>query len=223
MNEGLVIFVAIGTAVIVVIRLVNALNRASGSSWTRPHGDSPDGADAEGAPTKPKKKKKRKKKPDAAPGEGDNVLAAAMEGASQPRARHYAFAHQFLRSVTVTNPAVWKGVRAAAASGAIDKILERMWDEVDEAPGQDSGHAPTGDALEDGVLIRMSDPDGMTECYSIAILEGDDGPRYFTLEKSLMNAVLCEWTDAAHVNFGPCAIDDATFVAAARSKVAPAN
>jgi hypothetical protein len=67
----------------------------------------------------------------------------------------------------------------------------------------------------------MSDPEGMTECYWVAILEHGDRPRYFTLEKSLANAVLCEWTDDAHVNLGPCEIDEATFVAAARSKVAP--
>ncbi len=146
-----------------------------------------------------------------------------VEQAGQARAKHYAFAHQFLRKVTVTNPAVWKGVRAAAKAGAIDGILERMWSELDEMPGQDSGHAPTGAALDDGVLIRMSAPEGMPECYAVAILEHDDQPRYFTLEKSLMGAALCEWTDEAHVNFGPCENDEATFLAAARAKVAPSN
>lgn len=156
------------------------------------------------------------------PGGAGDDASAHEAGPVQARARHYTFAHQFLRKVTVTDPTLWAGVRAAARSGAIAAILERMWDEVDEAPGQDSGPAPTAEALDDGVLIRMSAPEGMTECYAIAIL-GREAPRYFTLEKSLENAVLCEWTDDAHVNFGPCAVDDATFVAVARSKVEPSS
>lgn len=206
-SDPIVAFVVIGAAVIVVLRLVRVLNGASGSSWTKPR-------EREGEDDAPKKKKKkRKKKP------------PASEEASigQARAKHYAFAHQFLRAVTVTNPAVWNGVRAAAATGAIDGILRRMWGELDEQPGQDSGSAPTGKALDGGVLIRMSAPEGMPECYWVAILEHDGGPRYFTLEKSLANAMLCEWADDVHMNLGPCEIDEATFVAAARSKVAPPN
>ena len=206
----LLAFIGIGAAVIAVIRLVGVLNGASGSSWTKPRGDAPDEAQDD-APKK-KRKKRRTKRP------GSDEVSSG-----QARAKHYAFAHQFLRSVTVTNPAVWKGVRAAAATGAIDSILRRMWDELDEAPGQDSGSAPTGTALDGGVLIRMSAPEGMPECYWVAILEHEDRPRYFTLEKSLTSAMLCEWTDEAHRNLGPCEIDEATFVAAARSKLAPPN
>lgn len=212
MSDGsgaVVIFLGIGAAVIVVLRLVNVLNGASGSSWTKPRGDAPE--EPEEPDDAPKKKKKRKKK----------RPASEETSSGQARAKHYAFAHQFLRSVTVSNPAVWEGVRAAAKTGAIDAILRRMWNELDEAPGQDSGPAPTGTALDAGVLIRMSEPDGMPECYWVAILEHEGTPRYFTLEKSLMNAVLCEWTDDAHLNLGPCEIDEATFVAAARARVAP--
>jgi len=156
------------------------------------------------------------------PGAAADDAPADGAAPAHARAKHYTFAHQFLRKVTITDPTLWAGVRAAARSGAIAGILERMWDEVDEAPGQDSGPAPTAEALDDGVLIRMSAPEGMTECYAIVIL-GREEPRYFTLEKSLENAVLCEWTDEAHVNFGPCPVDDATFVAAARSKVEPST
>ena len=213
----IVAFIVIGAAVIVVLRLVKVLNGESGSYWTKPRGDAHD-EEPEAQDDAPKKKRRKKKRPVAS-----EEVVVANESSGQARAKHYAFAHQFLRSVTVANPAVWKGVRAAAATGAIDGILRRMWSELDEQPGQDSGAPPTGEALDDGVLVRMSVPEGMPECFWVAILEHEDGPRYFTLEKSLTSAMLCEWTDDAHRNLGPCEIDEATFVAAARSKVASPN
>lgn len=107
-------------------------------------------------------------------------------------------------------------MRAAAAAGAIDGILERMWNDMDDMPGQESGRAPTGDAIDDGIVIRMSDPQGSTECYWIAILEREDHPRYFTLEKSVMTpAVICEWTDEAH--------ESAAIASTALTSVVPAS
>lgn len=159
-----------------------------------------------------------------APTPADASLDMHDDDAGRPRAKHYAFAHQFLRRVTVGKKEVWNGVRAAAAAGAIDDILRRMWEDMDETPGQDSGGPPTGEAIDGGVLIRMSEPRRTTECHLIAILASADQPRYFTLERSLVvPAVLCEWTDEAHVNYGECAVDEETFLAAARSKLEPSS
>lgn len=146
------------------------------------------------------------------------------DDAGSPRAKHYAFAHQFLRQVTVTKREVWNGVRGAAAAGALDDILRRMWEDMDDMPGQDSGGPPRGVAVDGGVLIRMSEPERTTECHVIAILGKGELPRYFTLEKSMIvPAVMCEWTDEAHLNYGECAVDEETFLAAARSKLEPSN
>ncbi len=228
--SGLLALLAFAFVVVLVIRAINA-GSGGGSSWTRTRGEMPDDAPPPEPDAAKKKKKRKKKRREGAAGEESPLLAAMRADLEtmaandvSPRMKHYTFAHQFLRRVTVSKPAVWEGVRAAAAAGAIDGILERMWNDMDDVPGEDSGRAPTGDSIEDGVLIRMSDPRGSTECYSIAILEHGDQPRYFTLEKSVMvSAVLCEWTDDAHVNYGECAIDEKTFVAAARSKLEPSN
>lgn len=216
--SGLLALLSFAFVVMIIIRAVSGGSRG-GSSWARPRGDVPDDEPAPDEAETPKKKRKKKKRKRA-----EAEMAEMTDDSSRPRAKHYAFAHQFLRQVTVTKKEVWNGVRAAAAAGAIDDILRRMWEDMDEMPGQDSGGPPTGEAIDGGVLIRMSEPSRTTECHLIAILASADQPRYFTLERSLVvPAVLCEWTEEAHVNYGECAVEPEIFLAAARSKLEPSN
>ncbi len=54
-------------------------------------------------------------------------------------------------------------------------------------------------------VVRMPQPQAITECHLLALLFDSDGaPRYLTLERSLSGTVLGEWNqEGNHLNCGP--------------------
>lgn len=193
-----------------------------------PDADDPRWDHNRGREPPPKKKKKKKKKPGAdAPAGGDasmEALMKAMQNDKQPRPRHYGFAHGKLRMLLRTGSVVWPMFRDAKSEAELNLLVDKAWE--GEEGASDAGAypwKPTGRTIDGGVLIRMPPPEGTTEAYFIAALEteseGEKKVRYFTLEKSLLGAVLCEWTDSIHANMGDCPTDEEGFLAAVRNKL----
>lgn len=172
----------------------------------------------------PKKKKKKKKKPGSDGEASMEALVKAMQNDKQPRPRHYGFAHGKMRMLLRTGSAVWPIFRDAKSEAELNVLVDKAW-EGDEGDSDADAYPwkPTGRTIDGGVLVRMPPPEGTTEAYFIAALEHEEKVRYFTLEKSFLGAVLCEWTESTHANMGDCPTDEEGFLAAVRNKLTPAN
>ncbi|MBS2018556.1 MAG: hypothetical protein JST00_37165 [Deltaproteobacteria bacterium] len=151
-----------------------------------------------------------------------------MQNDKPPRPRHYAFAHLNLRMLLRSKSSVWPLFRDAPSEAALDELLAKAWGDAEGASGASDvaglrDEIPTGKRIDGGILVRMPPPEGTTEAHFIAAVEHGGAVRYFTLERSLLGAVLCEWTDEVHANMGSCPADEESFLAAVRSRLEPAN
>lgn len=227
MSDARLLFLIIALAIF-GLRLFLRYGSSSARNQPMPDPDDPRWEHNRGREPPPKKKKKKKKKKSEASSSGDESMEAlvkAMQNDKQPRPRHYAFAHGKLRLLLRTGSAVWPMFRDAKSEAELNLLIDKAWD-GDDADAADAGEypwRPTARTIDGGILVRMPPPEGTTEAHFIAVLEHEGKVRYFTLEKSLMGAVLCEWTDAVHANMGSCPTDEESFLAAVRNKLTPAN
>ena len=181
-------------------------------------------------PERPRKKKKRKKAtakltaPDDAPDPMARLMAAMANDTKRPRGRHYGFAHGVLRSLVRTKGGgVFRLLREGATNGSAQHALTAMWNDMEAAPGEEYPEPPRLAGIESGVLVHMPAPEAVTEAYMVAIVESGDDVRYFTLEKGLVSAMLCEWADGTHVNMGVCDATEEAFLEAVRKKLGAAS
>ncbi len=133
---------------------------------------------------------------------------------------HYVFAHQLLKEL-VKDERFWSALSRSTDNddGAAEHVFRKMWADC----GGDDALRPKPERISGGVLVRMPPPDEITECWYVVIFPTDTKRRYYTLEKSISVDVLCEWTDEAHVSFGPCSRNEDEFIAAARKKLLQAT
>ena len=142
----------------------------------------------------------------------------------QRRDMHYFFAHRFLPQIALSDP---EGFTAAVGSGAYQEMFPNLWRKMsrefklaDDPPNPqfDGTVYPLGgDAY--CALVRMPEPQSMTEAYFCALLMGPKRwswrafrrkrkVRFFTLEYTLRDLtepsnVVCEWASGGeHLNYG---------------------
>ena len=160
-------------------------------------------------------------------------LPKKSDDEGEARKQHYVFAHLLLKNALLEDASVLRDMvekKDAPAQTFLD-----LWEKARQTASgtgnkRDLVNAePKARVLEDGVLVMMPPPKGITEArYVAALLEGD-AVRYFLLEKTTTAFggkpyVLCEWTaDGKHVNLGsdavPDEIDEDSFLAAVRTKL----
>lgn len=129
----------------------------------------------------------------------------ASSDTGTPSRAIYALHHRTLPTFTFQS----NGAFFADMMAGRDDVLRQA---VTDLVGADYAKALifTPHASGRGLLISFPEPQGMTECYHVAVWKQADGKfRYFTLEKTLdfgghgMKTAFCEWTeDGAHVNGG---------------------
>lgn len=154
---------------------------------------------------------------------------------TSPRCGHYTFAHYALRMVAMDRPLLFFAEMASPQATDFLAAVLKMVEEDCQERGESLGFSAADLKVETGrlvnhplVVIEMPPPLAMTEAYYIGIVllvdVDHDGPlsekpplRYFTLEQTLgedvtPQALLCEWSNSAHMQCGECPISFDDFV-----------